>query len=320
MIKTNGKNYQFFTDPDYVTTSDVEALIPEEQVSEIIQGTVEKSAVLSMGKRLQDMSSTTKKIAVLDTLPLAYFVSNGGLKGTTKQAWDGKEIVAEEIAVIVPIKENDLEDASFDLWGQIKPRLQEAFAAKIDAAIFAGTDKPASWPKAIIGGASDASAVITATGDTFQDVMGEGGIIAKVEESGYFVTGHLGNIKLRSKLRGLVDENRQPIFASSMQAGGGYMLDGAPITFDRLSILGNYLDVCGDFSQLVYAIRKDLTFKIFTEGVISDADGKVIYNLMQNDMCALRAVMRLGWQLPNPVNHVKGENRYPFSVLAPANP
>lgn len=313
---SNYMGYQFYAET--IETSDVEALIPEDQVDDIIQGTIEHSAALAMGRRLQDMSTRTKKIAVLDTLPLAFFVENGGPKGTTKQAWAGKDIVAEEIAVIVPLKENDLEDAAFDLWGQIKPRLQEAFAAKIDGAIFDGTDKPTSWPTAIIPGATAAGSAITATGDIYQDVMGEGGVISKVEEAGYFVTGHLGNIKLRSKLRGLVDENKRPIFVPSMQAGGTYMLDGAPIHFDRLSILGDALDVAGDFSQLVYSIRKDLTFKVCTEGVITDEDGKVIYNLMQNDMVALRAVMRLGWQLPNPVNAVKkGAGRYPFAVYKP---
>ena len=35
-------------------------------------------------------------------------------------------------------------------------------------------------------------------------------------------------------------------------------------------------------------------------------------------MVALRVVMRLGFQVPNPVNPLNaGSNRYPFAVLAP---
>lgn len=151
--------------------------------------------------------------------------------------------------------------------------------------------------------------------------MGENGAIAKVEESGYFVNGHIGSISLRSKLRGLVDKNGNPIFATSIQQGGAYTLDGATIDFNRNGALGNNtLLISGDFEQLAYAIRKDITFDVFTEGVVSDADGKVIYNLMQNDMSAIRATMRLGWACPNPVNFSAKSKakRFPFAVLKTA--
>ena len=41
---------------------------------------------------------------------------------------------------------------------------------------------------------------------------------------------------------------------------------------------------------------------------------------MQNDMVALRAVMRLGWEIPNPINSVQKDKtkRCPFAVLKPA--
>jgi len=60
-----------------------------------------------------------------------------------------------------------------------------------------------------------------------------------------------------------------------------------------------------------------MRFDIFREGIISDSDGKVVANLMQNDMVALRVVMRLGWAVPNPI-HAMGPNRsekYPFAVM-----
>ena len=48
---------------------------------------------------------------------------------------------------------------------------------------------------------------------------------------------------------------------------------------------------------------------------VNDAEGKVVYNLYQQDMTALRFVMRLGWQLPNPVSALGATNPYPFAVL-----
>ena len=41
---------------------------------------------------------------------------------------------------------------------------------------------------------------------------------------------------------------------------------------------------------------------------------------MQNDMVALRAVMRLGWEIPNPINayNVDNTKAFPFAIYAPA--
>ena len=78
--------------------------------------------------------------------------------------------------------------------------------------------------------------------------------------------------------------------------------------------------VAGDWKQAVYAIRQDVTFDVFDSGVVSDEDGKVVFNLMQNDMKAIRMVIRLGWQILNPLNAVNpdGSTRFPFAVYAPA--
>jgi len=140
-----------------------------------------------------------------------------------------------------------------------------------------------------------------------------------VEQSGFFVSGHIADISMRAKLRGLKDGNERPLFLSSMQNGTAYSLDGSAMRFARNGAWdkGQALMISGDFSQLVYSIRQDITFKLFTEGIVQNADGTIAYNLMQNDMVALRAVMRLGWEIPNPINALKTDKaeRFPFAVL-----
>ena len=51
------------------------------------------------------------------------------------------------------------------------------------------------------------------------------------------------------------------------------------------------------------SIRQDITVKMLDQAVISDAAGKVIFNLAQQDAKALRIVFRVGYQAIMPVNH-----------------
>lgn len=310
----------FETDATAIDRTGADALIPVQESNEIIQGIIAQSAVLSRGRRLQNMTSRQYRMPVLDMLPIAYFVNGDtGQKKTTNQAWDKKVITAEEIAVIVPIPEAVLDDAEYDIWAEVRPRIQEAFGKKIDGAILFGAEKPSSWRDDIVKTATAAGSVVTLGSDLYTSIMGEDGVIAKVEDSGYFVNGHMADISMRAKLRGLKDTTGQPIFRSDMQTGTNYTLDGAPMNFPNNGSFdkSKALMISGDFSQLVYSIRQDMTYKLFTEGVVQNTDGTIAYNLMQNDMVALRAVMRLGWEIPNPINALKTDKskRCPFAYL-----
>ncbi|NLW89996.1 MAG: phage major capsid protein [Syntrophomonadaceae bacterium] len=312
-----------------ISRSDAEALIPTEISNEIIQNVPQFSAVMSLARRLPNMSRKQKSIPVLSALISAYFVngeaggSGGGLKQTSKAAWEGKNIVAEELAVIVPIPEAVLDDADYDIWGEIKPQMTEAFGRAFDQAALYGTNAPSTWPSNLLTGATNAGNVVTlGTGvDVYDDIMGESGVLALVEVDGFGVNGHIGAMTMKSKLRGLRDANGVPIFNSSVQEKTRYTLDGEDIVFPKNGAIdaAQSLLVSGDWQQLVYSIRQDITYKVLTEAVIQDNTGAIIYNLAQQDMVALRAVMRLGWQLPNPVNALQptAASRYPFGVLKP---
>ena len=220
-------------DANIISRTNLSGLIPEPVSREIIQGVVQESAVLSMGRRLPNMTSKTQTLNVLDSLPVAYFVDGDtGAKKTTNMAWDKKKIYAEEIAVIVPIPEAALDDASYDIWGEVRPRIAEAFGKVIDGAILFGTNKPNSWRDGLVPAAISAGNYVEydSTEPTiFQDIMGEGGIIAKVEESGYLPTGAMAAVQMRAKLRGLEDSVGRPLFRSEMQSPTQYSIDGIPL-------------------------------------------------------------------------------------------
>lgn len=308
-----------------VTRTDIESLIPEAVSREIIQNVPEQSAVMRLGRRLPNMTRAQLRMPVLSGLITAYFVDGDtGLKQTTEAAWENKYINAAELAVIVPIPETVLDDQDYDLWAEIRPRLVEAMGIAFDQAVLFGTNAPADWPEDLLDGATAAGNAVTvgAVGDLYDDIMSVGGVIGMVEEDGYMVTGHVAALQMRARLRGLRDLQGQPIFVRVMQAATQYELDGAPVEFIRSGAMdvAQALMFSGDWSQLVYSVRQDITYKILTEAVIQDNTGAIIYNLAQQDMVALRAVMRLGWQLPNPINRVEptAADRYPFAVLVPA--
>lgn len=296
-----------------IDKTNVEALIDTQVANEIFEGVVKESKALSMFRRLPNMTSDKTKLRVLDSLPIAYFVdesTNNGRKNLTKMAWDKKYINAAELAVIVPIKENVLNDTSIDIWAEVKPRVVEAFGKKIDNAIFNGTDKPADWRAGLIPSIVTAGAEVTEGDNLYSDIND---VMTKVEESGYNVTGLLGGVGLKGKFRMLTDTTGQPIKGTEIDSLPKAFLDNG--AWDKTkSIL-----IAGDFSQAVYAIRQDVTYKVLTEAVIQDpSSGDILYNLAQDDMVALRVVMRLGWEIPNPVNALnETTKRFPFANLKP---
>lgn len=307
-----------------IERTDLAGLIPEPVTKEIIQGITQGSAVLQMGRRLPNMTSSTQTMNVLDMLPMAYWVDgDNGYKQTSKMQWDKKKIYAEELAVIIPIPESVLDDSNYDIWAEIKPRLVEAFGQKIDQAVLFGVDKPTSWRDSILTTATSAGAVVTQTDDVYSDIMGVDGVIAKVEESGYLPTGAMAAVKTRALLRGIKDQTGNPIFKTDMQGATQYALDGTPLFFPMNGAFDptQALMIVGDFNQLVYSIRQDVTYKILTEATIIDPSTKeIVYSLAQQDMVALRAVLRLGWEIPNPINALQPDEslRTPFAVYAPA--
>ena len=269
---------------------------------------------------------------IISTVCLRLFVQSHSMTKRTEELFQAQEAAAsvaelleaggDSVSVLLTAyPEAVLDDSEYDIWAEVKPRVVEAFGRVIDGAILFDVDKPSTWRDGVVATATKASSVVTlGSADPLYDrIMAEDGVIAKVENSGYFVNGHMADISMRAKLRGLKNENGDPLFKTDMQGSTQYALDGSPMNFPNNGAFdkSKALMISGDFSQLVYAIRQDITFKLFTEGVVQNTDGSIAYNLMQNDMVALRATMRLGWEIPNPINSLQKDKtkRCPFAIL-----
>jgi HK97 family phage major capsid protein len=268
----------------------------------------------------------------MSALATAYFVSGDtGLKQTSEISWANKYIDAEELAVIVPIPESVLDDADYDIWGQVRPELEIAFGAAIAGAVLYGTNIPATWTvnlgaAGLVAGSTAAGHTVSeaAYADLYEAILAEtaagvDGVFMLVEADGFAVTGSLAHMSMRGKLRNIRDINGNPIFKTSMQDSTRYELDGSPLYFPTDGSINpaTALLISGQWDQLVYSMRQDITYKVLDQAVIQDQAGNIVYNLAQQDMVALRAVMRLGFALPNPINRMNQveATRYPFAVL-----
>src|SRR5215469_12446602 len=297
-------------------------LVPQPLAADIIQEAPKASAALSL-MNTTTLSSKTQRMPVLDVLPVAYWVGGDtGMKQTTQQQWKNVIMVVEELACIVPIPIAYLDDADVPLWAQVQPRITEAVGQLIDLAVLWGINKPATWGESVFKGATlSGHSVIEGAGtDLGVDVASLGQMMA---QTGYTVNGFAAMPGMNWKLVGIRSAQGVPIYQPDMTGspGGklyGYNLSEVNNGSWQMPTAGALL-LAGDFYKAIIGIRQDISFKMFTEGVISDDTGKVILNLMQQDAVAMRMVMRLAYATVNPATRMNSSRtitqRWPFGAV-----
>ena len=307
-----------------VSRESAEALIHEQIMNTVFQDAPKSSILMQLGRKLPNMTSKQTRVPVLSMLPMAYWVGGDtGMKQTSRQQWENVYITAGELAVIVPIPEAVLADASFDIMGEVTPRVNEAIGMKFDEAAVFGVDRPPEWQNDIITLARQAGNNVSG-GITYDTILGEDGLFGKVEQAGYIVDGVIGAMRTRAALRGIKDDASRPIFVPSMQDRTQYVLDGAPVYFPENGSFDATVAqmVAGNWRQLVWAMRQDIETKILDQAVIQDPSTKeIVYNLAQQDMIALRVTFRAGFAVPNPATRLN-EHRtlVPFAYIEPGTP
>lgn len=293
-------------------------LVPVPVSAQILQELPTQSVLLQRARQVP-MSSKTSRMPALDVLPMAYFVGGDtGLKQTSSQDWKNVDLIVEEIAAIVPIPEAYLDDAQIPIWDEVRPRMTEAIGAVLDGAAIFGVNKPSTWPTAIYQGALAAgNTVVSGTGvDVAVDIANVGQMLSL---DGYAVNGFVSRPGFTWKLNTMRSAQGAPIYQPNLQGGLGGNLYGyglSEVTNGSWEPTEVEL-IMGDWSKAIIGMRSDISFKMFTEGVISDDDGKVVFNLMQQDSVAMRVVMRVAYATANPVTRLNtnGTTRYPFGAL-----
>ena len=305
-----------------ITRTDALALLAEQDINEILQEATVSSAALASFRTMR-MSAGVARMPVLSALPTAGFVTesateSSGEKQTTKVEWDNKELIVEEIAAIVPVHENVLDDAQFDVWGEVRPLVAQEFGRVLDAAVLFGTNKPSTWTDAaLIPGAVAAGNDYTSGSGTVGDLAEDvNETFALVEDDGFDVNVAYTGRFLRAQLRGLRDADGHPIYLDNVRSDGStpsiygqdlmYVVNG---TWDR----DEAVLLAGDRSKAILGVRQDVQVKLLDQATVGGI------NLAARDMVALRFKFRVAFATAVPLGLDGGEDRYPFAVLTPSS-
>jgi HK97 family phage major capsid protein len=308
-----------------------EALVPTPVSAQIIQELPSASAVLSRARRVQ-MSALTQRQPVLSVLPQAYFLNSGGtpgggdyaLKSTTQQQWKNVSLVAEELAVIVPIPQAYLDDAQVDVWSEVRPRIVEALGIAIDGACLFGVNRPTTWSTDVYTAAVAAGNTVTpatmsgANGPDIGKAVTDQG--TQLVKQGFAINGFVTAPGFGWTLAGYRSPQGLPIYQPNTDGTPGGNLYG----FGTSEARNGAFDatkaalIAGQWDNAIIGMRQDITVTFHTDGVIQDNTGAIVLNLMQQDSVAMRVVMRLGFATANPVTALsqkRGGASYPFSVM-----
>jgi len=304
-----------------VSRADASANIPEEVVRDMNQRAAGESAVLQMFRRVP-VGRAQVRFPILSALPVAYWVTGDtGLKQTTEINWANKYLNIEEMATIMPVPDAVVADMESNIWDESMPYLVEAFGRLLDATVFFGTSAPASFPTNISAAALAAGNTVTesataAAGGFFGDVDAALGLL---EADGFDASGLVAARTARGKFRSARNADGDRIDAGRLN-GALSEVDGLPVAYPMRGLFPaggvagtNVRLFLGDWTQFVIGVRQDVTMDIFREGVIQDNTGAIVFNLMQQDMTAIRLTFRVGWQVSNLINYdqpVEG-SRYP---------
>ena len=295
-----------------ITRAEVASLIGEEYGGQVIKAATQGSTALAAFPTV-NMGTKTAHMPVLATIPEAQWVGdtdNTGTKPTAQATWADKTLVAEEVAVIIPIHENTVDDATEDILEQIADLGGQALGKALDAAVFFGTNKPASWTsldlQAAAVAASQTVAVVDGaanTSDVYGATLQVAGMIA---DAGFDPTTVLAKRALAFQLANLRNSNGDPVLTDNGLRGFDtfWSRNGAWQPTEATILLA-------DPNTVRIGVRQDVTVKFLDQATVGGI------NLAEKDMVALRFKARFAYVLGNPATPETGVAGYGVGAVTP---
>lgn len=300
-----------------IERADIEAAIQEDYNYDLLNTATASSTALSvfdpvpMGAKVQNMPA-------LATRPTASWVGETAetrTKPTSKFSFENKTLTAAEVAVIVVMNEEDLEDINDDLLGKTAALGGEAIGRALDEAVLFGIGKPAAW------GAADLFAQATADGNVLQIGAGPGaddlvGAILQgaetIDDSGANPAAFLARKGLRYRLANLRDSSGAPIYSPSLASAPGGVDQVAGLdtfwnangAWQRDLALGLIVDPA--FVRL--GVRSDISVKFLDQATVGGV------SLAENDQVALRFRARYAYTVAN-ITGTEGSTLQPVAAV-----
>lgn len=307
-----------------ISRSDVATLIQEEYSNIFLDsvGDTEGSAVIRAFGTVP-LGTKITNAPVLTTLPEAAWVSESatapeGVKPTSKAVWGNKRFVVEEVAVIIPVHEDVLEDMTEDGLANLSILGGRAIGKKLDEAVLFGVDKPSTWTDL------DLLAAATAAGNVFQvsATPGEDDLAGSifqaagaVADSGANPTTILSARGLRFRLANLRAADGTSILSRTLGGDGTFSDDiaGLMAEFVDNGAWDNTLAtaIVADRSRVKIGQRSDIQVKFLDQATVGGI------NLAERDMVALRFKARYAYALGNTIGGA-GTNAEPAGAVTPA--
>jgi HK97 family phage major capsid protein len=302
-----------------ISRAEAAAFMPEEVSRSMLTALEDDSGVLGAFTRIP-VGGAQIRFPILSALPVAYFVTGDtGLKQTTEVNWDNKFLNIEELACIVPIPENVLDDSDIDIWGEVEPLVRQAVSRTLDAAVYFGVNAPGTWPTNVSAAAAAAgNSVVRGTATAAQGGVATdvSNLLSTLEADGYDASSLIARTTLKGVFRNARDT--QGVRLAEVDQNQAW---GSPILYPMRGLWPTAASspelFALDREHFVVGVRSDISLKVLTESVIQDNLGAIIYNLAQQDMVATRCTFRVGWQVSNPINYDQPTeaNRYPAGRL-----
>lgn len=298
-----------------ITRQAAEALFREMVEQEIITKAPQTSVAMATIPPVQ-MPDKSQRYPVLNSLPSASWLNaEGDQKPLTDVSWDKIILTAEEIAAIVPIDESVIEDANEDVVARVTSLLIEQFAKAVDKAVFFGDFGGASLPTFPKGGLFGAATSpqgagsVTRTDTIAQDLNN---LFSEIEDLGTEVSHVYADLSIKNALRAQTGSGGFPLYIPTDTAANVDSIYGRstryPLGWDKTKALA----IAVDTSCAMIGLRRDVEVKILDQATLQGFG-----NLAEQDAIAVRARMRVGFQIFNPI-WIRNEGRkFPISALVP---
>ncbi len=298
-----------------ISRAEVATLIQEAYADVLLNNATEASTVLGAFPTV-NMGTKTTHLPVLATLPEADWVSESatadeGIKPQSQVTWADRTLVAEEIAVIIPVHENVIDDATVAVLTEIASLGGQAIGKKLDQAVLFGVDKPASWVSDdLLSAAVAANQDVTVVdGDANEsDIVGAVNQASeKLATSGYAPDTLVSSLAMRYKVANLRNADGTLVFRDESFAGYRTF-------FNRNGAWapGSAVALVADSSRVRIGVRQDISVKLLDQATVGNI------NLAERDMVAIRLKARYAYVLGTGATPA-GENKTPVGAVLPAS-